>query len=342
MCGFAGELAQQRAAGPRAPCCRMSERGRPARAGRRGRLGRRGRGARAPAAGDHRPLEPRRAADGRLGARSRRRLQRLHLQPRRAAGAAGGLRLPLLLDERHRGAAEGVAPLGRPLRRPARRACSRSASSTPSSGRALLGRDRLGIKPLYLADGADGLRFASTLPALLAGGGIDTSIDPVALHHYLSWHAVVPAPRTILNGVRKLAPATAAGRRARRPPARDRVLAAGVPPQRGGRAALGRGMGGGGARAAENGRRAPHGGRRAGRRPPVRRARLEPHRRAARRARAERPDHLQHRLRGRAAAAPATSSTGRTWSRSATGRTTGAFESETSGCCRRSPTPSAA
>ena len=76
------------------------------------------------------------------------------------------------------------------------------------SGRALLGRDRLGIKPLYLADSAGGLRFASTLPALLAGGGIDTSIDPVALHHYLSWHAVVPAPRTILNGVRKLPPAT--------------------------------------------------------------------------------------------------------------------------------------
>ena len=50
----------------------------------------------------------------------------------------------------------------------------------------------------------DALRFASTLPALLAGGGIDTEIDPVALHHYLSWHAVVPAPRTILNGVRKL------------------------------------------------------------------------------------------------------------------------------------------
>ena len=77
-----------------------------------------------------------------------------------------------------------------------------------ASGRALLGRDRLGIKPLYLADGPGGLRFASTLPALLAGGGVDTSIDSVALHHYLMWHAVVPAPRTILSGVRKLAPAT--------------------------------------------------------------------------------------------------------------------------------------
>jgi asparagine synthase (glutamine-hydrolysing) len=76
------------------------------------------------------------------------------------------------------------------------------------SGRAVLARDRLGIKPLYLADVDGALRFASTLPALLAGGGIDTAIDPVALHHYLSWHAVVPAPMTILRGVRKLAPAT--------------------------------------------------------------------------------------------------------------------------------------
>jgi asparagine synthase (glutamine-hydrolysing) len=77
------------------------------------------------------------------------------------------------------------------------------------TGRLVLVRDRLGIKPLYLAEPAGGgLRVASTLPALLAGGGIDTSIDPVALHHYLSWHSVVPAPRTILNGVRKLPPAT--------------------------------------------------------------------------------------------------------------------------------------
>jgi asparagine synthase (glutamine-hydrolysing) len=76
------------------------------------------------------------------------------------------------------------------------------------TGRLLLARDRLGVKPLYLAHVGGALRFASTLPALLAGGGIDTTLDRVALHHYLSWHAVVPAPRTILNGVRKLAPAT--------------------------------------------------------------------------------------------------------------------------------------
>jgi asparagine synthase (glutamine-hydrolysing) len=76
------------------------------------------------------------------------------------------------------------------------------------SGRLVLARDRLGIKPLYLADTTNGLRFASTLPALLAAGGVDTAIDPAALHHYLSFHAVVPAPRTILKGVSKLPPAT--------------------------------------------------------------------------------------------------------------------------------------
>jgi asparagine synthase (glutamine-hydrolysing) len=76
------------------------------------------------------------------------------------------------------------------------------------TGRLFLARDRLGIKPMYLAEVGGSFRFASTLQALVRGGGVDTSIDPVALHHYLSFHAVVPAPRTILNGVRKLPPAT--------------------------------------------------------------------------------------------------------------------------------------
>jgi asparagine synthase (glutamine-hydrolysing) len=76
------------------------------------------------------------------------------------------------------------------------------------SGRVVLARDRLGIKPLYLAETANGLRFASSLPSLLAAGGVDTDIDPAALHHYMSWHAVVPPPRTILKGVQKLPPAT--------------------------------------------------------------------------------------------------------------------------------------
>ncbi|WP_212817422.1 N-acetylglutaminylglutamine amidotransferase [Polymorphospora rubra] len=76
------------------------------------------------------------------------------------------------------------------------------------TGRLLLARDRLGIKPLYVTETPDRVRFASTLPALLTGGGVDTTIDPVALAHYLSFHSVVPAPRTILRGISKLPPAT--------------------------------------------------------------------------------------------------------------------------------------
>lgn len=76
------------------------------------------------------------------------------------------------------------------------------------SGMTYLVRDRLGIKPLYYSLTDKRLRFASTLPALLKSGDIDTALDLRALHHYLSFHAVVPAPHTILRGVRKLAPGT--------------------------------------------------------------------------------------------------------------------------------------
>ena len=73
----------------------------------------------------------------------------------------------------------------------------------------LLARDRLGIKPLYFSQDAGSIRFASTPQALLAGGEINTGIDPIALHHHFTLHAVVPAPRTLLAGIRKLPPATA-------------------------------------------------------------------------------------------------------------------------------------
>jgi asparagine synthase (glutamine-hydrolysing) len=76
------------------------------------------------------------------------------------------------------------------------------------SGRVMLARDRLGIKPLYLAETRNRLRFASTLPALIAAGDVDTSIDRTALAHYMTFHSVVPAPLTILSGIRKLPPAT--------------------------------------------------------------------------------------------------------------------------------------
>jgi asparagine synthase (glutamine-hydrolysing) len=77
-----------------------------------------------------------------------------------------------------------------------------------ATGVVMLARDRLGIKPMYLAETPGRLRFASNLPALLAAGDVDTSLDKVALQHYMTFHSVVPAPRTIIAGVRKLPPAT--------------------------------------------------------------------------------------------------------------------------------------
>jgi asparagine synthase (glutamine-hydrolysing) len=76
------------------------------------------------------------------------------------------------------------------------------------SGRVALARDRFGIKPLYYSQTPGRLRFSSTLPGIVAAGDVDTSIDAQALQFYMSWHAVVPPPWTILKGIRKLPPAT--------------------------------------------------------------------------------------------------------------------------------------
>ncbi len=74
------------------------------------------------------------------------------------------------------------------------------------SGSTFIARDRLGIKPLYYTSDPHRLRFASTLPALLAAGDIDRAIDPVALNYYLNFHSVVPSPNTMISAIRKLPP----------------------------------------------------------------------------------------------------------------------------------------
>ncbi len=70
--------------------------------------------------------------------------------------------------------------------------------------RLLLARDRVGKKPLYYWERGGGLLFASELKALLAGGETP-AVDPVALHHYLTFQ-YIPAPWTIFQGIRKLRP----------------------------------------------------------------------------------------------------------------------------------------
>ncbi len=78
----------------------------------------------------------------------------------------------------------------------------------PRRDSVFMARDRLGIKPLYLLEDQGCIRFASFLPALVASSDETPGIDKAALHNYMSFHSVVPAPRTILEPVRKLPPAT--------------------------------------------------------------------------------------------------------------------------------------
>ena len=70
-----------------------------------------------------------------------------------------------------------------------------------------IARDRMGIKPLYYTIDNNSFTFASNTQALLTRD-IDKSINPKALNLQLSFHAVVPAPDTIINGIKKFKPAT--------------------------------------------------------------------------------------------------------------------------------------
>ena len=68
-------------------------------------------------------------------------------------------------------------------------------------------RDRMGIKPLYFNLTDKAFSFASNTQSLVAIGA-NTDISSVALQQQLSLHAVVPAPNTILEGIKKIKPAT--------------------------------------------------------------------------------------------------------------------------------------
>lgn len=72
----------------------------------------------------------------------------------------------------------------------------------------LVARDALGVKPLYYAPLPAGLAFASELKALLPCPGLAREIDLEALQQYLAF-LWAPAPRTLLQGVRKLPPGSA-------------------------------------------------------------------------------------------------------------------------------------
>jgi len=69
----------------------------------------------------------------------------------------------------------------------------------------VLGRDRLGKKPLVYRHEPGRLSFASELKGLLEIPGTPRDIDPTALDEYLTYQ-YVPHPRTIFRSIRKLPP----------------------------------------------------------------------------------------------------------------------------------------
>ena len=73
--------------------------------------------------------------------------------------------------------------------------------------RLLIGRDRLGVKPLYVLQTATRLAFATEAKALLALPGVTPELDRDAVADYLHL-GYVAAPQSIFKGIRKLPPAT--------------------------------------------------------------------------------------------------------------------------------------
>lgn len=71
--------------------------------------------------------------------------------------------------------------------------------------RAVLVRDRIGVKPLYWSQRGDLVVFASELKSLLASGLVDPELDYDALDAYLTL-GFIPARRTPLAQVSKLSP----------------------------------------------------------------------------------------------------------------------------------------
>ncbi|MDR7420170.1 MAG: asparagine synthase (glutamine-hydrolyzing) [Armatimonadota bacterium] len=71
--------------------------------------------------------------------------------------------------------------------------------------RLLLARDRLGKKPLYMAETSAGLLFASELKAIRAHPAFDPTLDPEAIASYIRF-GYVPAPQCVYRHARKLRP----------------------------------------------------------------------------------------------------------------------------------------
>ena len=209
---------------------------------------------------------------------------------RAAAVRARGRGLPVLLHQRHRGDPQGVPRVGRRRSSTTWSACSPSASSSATRVACVLARDRLGIKPLYLDRRPGMLRFASTAAGARPGGRRRHDHRP---------RRPAPLPDASTPSSPRRARSSRASRSCRRrrllviePDGRERqvtLLGSADPRRRAGPGPQRRRVAGAGRGVAAARRRAPARGRRARRRAALRRPRLQPHRRPARRGRPARP-----------------------------------------------------
>lgn len=71
--------------------------------------------------------------------------------------------------------------------------------------RLVLGRDRLGKKPLYYWAGSGTFAFASEIKGLLEHPDVRAELDPEAIPAYLTF-GYVPSPRTFYQGIRSVPP----------------------------------------------------------------------------------------------------------------------------------------
>jgi asparagine synthase (glutamine-hydrolysing) len=73
-----------------------------------------------------------------------------------------------------------------------------------TSGSLFLARDRMGIKPLYVALSPTSIAFASEVRALLASGCVEPRLSRVGVASYLRWGSVAD-PHTLVEDVQSLA-----------------------------------------------------------------------------------------------------------------------------------------
>jgi asparagine synthase (glutamine-hydrolysing) len=69
-----------------------------------------------------------------------------------------------------------------------------------------LARDRLGVRPLFVAERAGTLVFGSEIKALVCAPGIRPAIEPDALRQVFAYWSV-PTPRTVFDGIEEVSPA---------------------------------------------------------------------------------------------------------------------------------------